>query len=225
MIGDPRTAARVELLRAACSLPIPQVHGSLVGRPAGRQWSVAIEPGGRHAAVFVVGAVERWDLDTIECVGRWPLPRDLYPSEAVSVGETPAGLYFHANDGRRWRGLEPSPLTVEPIDGITSIRHGNPPTPGILRMIAGADSVLVRLAEGAPFCAIPEAQRCWCDRGTRFVVVERSRTTFDVLAVETGDLTPRPVTTLTVDDALTGEAEVAVDADGRRVALVFESAR
>lgn len=30
---DPRTAAHAVLLRAACTLPIARVHGSLVGRP------------------------------------------------------------------------------------------------------------------------------------------------------------------------------------------------
>lgn len=220
---DPRTAARAELLRRACSLPIARVHGSLVGRPAGRPREFALEPGGRHAAVIVAGAVERWDLDALECVGRWPLPRGVYPDGAVCVGETPAGLCFLAG-GERWRGLAPTPLSGVGVEDATAIHLADPSTPAVVRMSGGAVSVLVRVADGAPFCVVPDGRRCWCDPDGRFVVVERSRTTFDVLAVAGDGLTPRPLTTLTVDDALVGEAEVAVDAGGRRVALVFTAA-
>lgn len=220
---DPRTAARADLLRAACTLPIARVHGSLVGRPAGRPWDAAIEPGGRHAAVLLAGAVERWDLDALECVGRWPLPRDIYPSAAVCVGETPAGLCFLAG-GDHWRGLAATPLSVQRTDGAISIDDHDPPTPTVVRMVRGEDAVLVRVADGAPFCAVPEGRRCWCDRDGRFVVVERARTIFDVLEVASDGLTPRPLATLTVDDALADEAEVAIDAVGRRVALVFAGA-
>ncbi|MCB9569974.1 MAG: hypothetical protein H6710_22600 [Myxococcales bacterium] len=219
---DPRTAARAEALRAGSALPIRRIHGSLVGRPGGPLWDVAIEPGGRHAAVLVRGAVERWDLDALECVGRWPLPRDLWPMSVICVGEVPAGLRF-LGGWELWRGLEAAaPISVRTREGGLSIRSSDPPTRSIVQMVDGEVPVLVRVADGAPLCEVPEGQRRWCDPEGRWLVVERSRTSFDVFAVVEGDRTPRFVQALTVDEALVGEAQVVVDGEGRRVALVFE---
>lgn len=221
---DPRTAGRAEALRAACTLPITRIFGSLVGRSGGRPWSVAMEPGGRHAAVMVSGGVERWDLDALECVGRWPLPRDLFPGNLVCVGETPAGLRY-TSDCKLWHGLAPAlRLSIRTTDGGMRFHFTDPPTRSVFQMVDGEVPVLVRAADGSPFCRVPDGLRRWCDPDGTFVVVERSRTAFDVLAVAADSLTPRLVTTLTVDEALAGEARVAIDGPGRRVALVFEKA-
>lgn len=218
---DPRTALRVEALRAACTLPIARTLGSLVGRPCGVPWDLAMEPGGRHAAVLVIGAVERWDLDALECVGRWPLPRDLFPDSAVCVGEAPAGLRFIV-DCELWHGLAPAgPLPVTTTDGGMTLHFTDPPTSSVITMVDGDDPVLVRVTDGAPVCHVPEGLRRWCDPDVRWAVVERSRTEFEVLEVVAGSRTPRRAATLTVHPALAGEACVAVDAHGRRVALVF----
>mgnify|MGYP000679817927 CR=1 FL=1 len=221
--GDLRTAARAQVLLKACRLAVTRIHGSLVGRPAGVLWDVAMEPGGRHAAVLVIGGVERWDLETLECVGRWPLRRDLFPGHLVCVGEVPAGLRF-ISSWNIWVGLEPGvKLTLESDTGSMGGRSG-PPTREVVQIVDGETAVLVRLADGARLCELPGDMRRWCDPACRFVVAERARTMFEVFAVDAGSRTPRAVATLAVPAALVGEAHVAVDGHGRRVALVFDEA-
>ncbi|MEZ4449175.1 MAG: hypothetical protein R3B09_06820, partial [Nannocystaceae bacterium] len=220
---DPRTAARAEALRSACALPIAAVHGSLVGRPAGVVRDVVMEPGGRHAAVWVVGAIERWDLDALECVGRWPLPRKLDLYGAVCFGEAPAGLRF-ISGWERWRGLEPAAeLSVVASNGDLHFLSTDAARHPVLSMIDGETPVLVRIDDGVPFCDLPKDVRHWCDADGRWVVMERSRTAFEVFEVVAGDRTPRLVAALSVASGHTGEARVVVDGPGRRVALLFES--
>lgn len=97
---DPRTAARVATLRAACALPLVRAHGSLEGRAGGDVLAAAMEPGGRHVALVLRDAVERWALDPLACVGRWEAAAPATSGEAACVAEAPAGLRFSS-----WNGL------------------------------------------------------------------------------------------------------------------------
>lgn len=219
---DERAAARVATLRAACTLSIARVLGSLRGRPEGVLWSVAMEPGGRHAAVLVIGAVERWDLDSLTCVGRWPLARGLLPNAVSCVGAAPAGLRFVA-DGERRSGLAmAAPLPVEQADGSMSMSFHDPPTPAILRMHGDEIDVLVRVSDGAPLCDIPRGQRCWCDPAGRWVVVRRSTAALEVLEVRAGKRTRSAVSLAVAAD---DDARVAVDDRGRFAVVTGASAR
>jgi hypothetical protein len=72
---DPATAARVQEIRGQCSLRVAGVHGSLAGRTGRSVRAAYLEPGGGHAVLLLSdGALERWDLDAVERVGRWEFP-------------------------------------------------------------------------------------------------------------------------------------------------------
>ncbi|MFO0601842.1 MAG: hypothetical protein U0324_01650 [Polyangiales bacterium] len=110
---DPRTAARVASIRAACALPVARVHGSLEGRADGEVLAATIEPDGRHAALVLRDAIERWDLDALACVGRWEVAPPGYVNNAVCVARAPggvrvdgpAGLWRATDAGDGWRAL------------------------------------------------------------------------------------------------------------------------
>lgn len=181
-MDDARTSARVRTLRAACALPLAQLYGSLEGRLDGAA-RVALEPDGRHAAVVLDGAIERWDLDAIERVGRWEAPAPSRWGRAVCVGEAPAGLRLVDVVGL-WR---PAPRADAWEALLTFADNAEAPTapdvllvsePGALRAVDFADgSTRWRAALGGWRGDVTFA------RGGRAFLRRMSAASFDVVAL------------------------------------------
>ncbi|MFO0605759.1 MAG: hypothetical protein U0324_21430 [Polyangiales bacterium] len=176
---DPRTAARVATLRAACALPLVRAHGSLEGRAGGDVLAAAMEPDGRHVALVLRDAVERWTLDPLACVGRWEAAAPATAGESICVGDAPAGLRFSA-----WNGLwRASP------DGAWGPLHAHPRTlarpdaPDVLLDLHRRELRVVDLADGATLRldALP-ATTGWLffAPGGRFALHRRASDTFEV---------------------------------------------
>jgi hypothetical protein len=143
--NDPRTAARVARLRAACDLPITRVHGSLAGRAGGEVLDAAMEPDGSHVALVLRDAIERWSLDPIDCVGRWEARAPFTACDAVCVGKTPSGLRVNVLTGL-WRAT---------LAGVWEPLHEHPSTwahrhaPDVCVDQSRSEVRVVDLADGA----------------------------------------------------------------------------
>lgn len=157
---DPRTADRVATLRAACALPLVRAHGSLEGRAGGDVLAAAMEPDGRHVALVLRDAVERWALDPLACVGRWEAAAPATAGHAACVGEAPVGLRFSSWNGL-WRATP---------DGAWVPLHAHPRTlaqpdaPDVLLDLHRREVRVVDLASGATLRldALPATARELC---------------------------------------------------------------
>jgi len=179
---DPRTAARVASIRAACALPVARVHGSLEGRADGEVLAAAIEPDGRHAALVLRDAIERWDLDALACVGRWEVAPPGYVNHAACVAPAPGGLRVLCPDGL-WRlkdaGDAWQMLTaIDRADGQV-LAWGD-----VFAVARGGAVQVVRFDDGAPRWAAPlqaAPHDVALSRCGRFGLRRVSSTSFDVL--------------------------------------------
>ena len=223
---DPRTAARVAAIRAGCTLPVARVYGSLEGRADGEVRAAAIEPDGRHAALVLRDAVERWDLDALACVGRWEVPAlDVYTIHAVCVAPAPGGLrvlnargLWRVNDaGNGWQVLVPS-------DG----RSGNTQSAGDSFAMWRDGDLHILLCEDGTTRWTATAPAAWIDvvfsPCGRFLLRRASATSFDVLeAVALGAGTRvelRPVARLaTTAPAVRNVTFGALDGERRLAAI------
>lgn len=233
---DPRTAARVREIRAGCSLPVTQVHGSLEGRAGAEVAAVAFEPGGRHAALLLDGAVERWDLDALACVGRWEVPLTDFVRQFACVGEAPAGLRLVTNTGlaggpsragEGWR-----PMVAFPSDPASRLH-----TADLTFSTEDGATRAIRLADGETLWRLPPRtphDGMFVARGGRFVLHQVASTSFDLL--EVAEATPSalvfwqanalaasrtepPVVARLATDAALASEHVALHADARLLAL------